>query len=201
MKKLHLIILILALPVICIAQKWELKKNEDGIAVYTAKLQDEKFKEIKVICEFKGTIAQLIKIMQNVDHNKDWIYNNKVSYLINRKNRDTLTYYSEVSLPWPVSNRDLVMQQCFIRDTVNKALRIEVKTVTNVMPPKPKLVRVPYSLGLWTVKTMPNNKIRIEYIFSVDPGGSLPAWVVNFLATAGPFNTFKNLKALIETKK
>ena len=86
MKKLQLFIFLSLLSSFCFAQeKWDLKKNENGIAVYTRKLNTGKFKEIRVICEFNGTMAQLTKVLQNVNHHKDWVYNTKVSYLIKRK--------------------------------------------------------------------------------------------------------------------
>lgn len=201
MKKLQLFIFLSLLSSFCFAQeKWDLKKNENGIAVYARKLTTGKFKEIRVICEVKGTEAQLYKILQNVNHHKDWVYNTKVSYLIKRKSKDTLFYYSEVSLPWPITNRDLAIRLTFERDTMNKILKVQARSTDNILPEKSGLVRVPYSLGLWNVTALPNNRIKIDYTFSVNPGGALPAWLVNSMATAGPYNTFKSLKALIERK-
>jgi hypothetical protein len=200
MKKACLIILLSFTSLTVFAQvNWELKKDKDGIAVYTGKVKDEKFKHVRAICTINTSIEKLIKVMQDVDHHKNWVYNTKVSSLVKRKGRDTVTYYTEVSLPWPVSNRDLVMQQSMTRDSINKTLKIEVHSVSGVLPEKPGKVRVPFSQGLWNITTVANNRIRIEYVFNVDPGGSIPAWLVNMLSTAGPFNTFKNLKSLLET--
>jgi len=200
MKLLALILLLL--PTICIAQdSWELKKNEDGIAVYTRKLDNEKFKEIHVVCEINGNIKQLYGILQNVNHHKDWVYGTMDSHLINRNSADTIYYYSSVHLPWPASDRDLTVQLILKRDNNDKTLHVHAMGINNLLPKKPKLVRVPYSLGLWNVSTLNGNKIKIDYIFSVDPGGSLPAWLVNMMAVRGPFNTFKNLKGLMENGK
>lgn len=197
----QLVVLFLLIPFVCIGQdNWELKKNLDGIAVFTRKLDNEKFKEIKVLCEFNASKTQLIKILQNVNHHADWVYGTKNSYLISKKNKDTLYYYSETALPWPVSNRDLVIQLSFAEDTVNKILKIRALSMPKMLPEKPNLIRVPFSLGLWNVITLPNQHIKIEYTFSVNPGGTLPAWLVNYSATTGPYNTFKKLKALIEIK-
>jgi hypothetical protein len=128
------------------------------------------------------------------------VYNTKISYLIKRKSKDTLFYYSEVSLPWPMANRDLAIRLTFEKDSLNKTLKVQARSTDNILPDKPGLVRVPYSLGLWTIITLPNNHIKIDYTFSVNPGGALPVWLVNSMATAGPYNTFKNLKGLIERK-
>ncbi len=202
MKKLRIIILLSVIPFICVAQgNWELKKNENGILVYTRKLNNERYKEIKVLCQLNASAAQLTKILQDVNHHKDWVYNTKTSNLISRKNKDTLYYYSETTLPWPLNNRDLVIQLTFAEDITNKVLKIQALSMPKMLPDKPNVVRVPYSLGLWNVITLPNNQIKIEYTFSVNPGGALPAWLVNFTATAGPYNTFKKLKELLESKR
>jgi len=194
-----LMIVLAVVPGFCFAQdNWELKKSEDGIAVYARKLNNEKFKEIRVLCEFKSTTVRLMKVLKNVNHHKDWVYNTRVSYLIARKAHDTTIYYSEISLPWPVSNRDIIVQLSFEQDSVRKTLKIHARGMPGILPKKPNLVRVPYSLGLWNVTTLPNQSIKIDYTFSVNPGGALPAWLVNFTATAGPYNTFKKLKALLE---
>jgi hypothetical protein len=133
-----------------------------------------------------------------VNHHKDWVYGTKVSHLIARKTHDTTIYYSEIALPWPVANRDIVVQLSFEQDTIQKILKIQARGIAGILPKKPNLIRVPYSLGLWNVTSLPNKKIKIEYMFSVNPGGALPVWLVNFTATAAPFNTFKKLKKLME---
>lgn len=195
-------LLFLLMPMICTAQdNWELKKNETNIAVYSRKLDNEKFKEIRVVCEINGSIQQLYGILQNVNHHKDWVYGTMDSHLINRKSTDTVYYYSSVNLPWPASNRDLTVQLTFKRDNDGKTLHVRAFGVNNILSEKPGLVRVPYSLGLWDIQTLNNGKIKIDYTFSVNPGGSLPAWLVNMMAVRGPFNTFKNLKELMEKGK
>lgn len=182
----------------CLAQeKWTLTKNEDGIAIYTRRLNNEKFKEIKAVCDFPGSTDRLIKILKNVNRHIDWVYATKRSFLLSQKSPDTLFYYSETELPWPLSNRDLALQLTFSKDKDN-TVSIQAKSMPQLVPRKANIVRVPYSLASWRVTDSGNYRIKIEYTFSVDPGGSLPSWLVNYTATAGPFNTFKKLKAMLE---
>lgn len=185
----------------CFSQEeWSLKKDKNGIAVYTRKLNNEKYKEIRVVCEFRASTNDLAEVLQDVDHHKDWVYKTIKSYLISRKNRDTLFYYSEISLPWPASNRDATVQLAFAHDAVNNNLAISVRSLPDLLPRKPGLIRVPYSLGLYQVSGLPGNRIKIDYTLRVNPGGSLPAWLVNYTATIGPYNTFVKLKELVEKK-
>jgi hypothetical protein len=176
---------------------WQLVKDADGIKVYTRRQPSEKFKEVRADFEAQGTEDQLIGILENIPHHKDWSYGTKRTFLINKKNKDTLIYYSEVSMPWPLSNRDLVIQLTFKKDTVDHTLQIQAKSINGVLPPKPDLIRVPSSLAEWEVKVLPNKLLDIQYTLSADPGGALPAWLVNLAASVGPYNSFQKLKALL----
>ncbi|MGZ3764801.1 MAG: START domain-containing protein [Mucilaginibacter sp.] len=198
-KGLQLLIILTSLSFACLAQEqWQLIKNEDGIKVYSRRLDNEKFKEVRADFDLKGTEEQLITLIQNIPHQHDWSYATKRSYVINKKNKDTLIYYTEVALPWPLTNRDVVVELSFRRDTLNKALFIQAKSIAGILPDKPNLVRVPFSLALWDVSILPNKLLRVKYTLSTNPGGALPAWLVNFAASTGPYNSFQKLKYLIK---
>ena len=74
-----------------------------------------------------------------------------------------IIYYSEIALPWPLSNRDAVIQISFAKDTVNNLLHIRAKSIPGVIPKYPDLVRIPNSLATWEVAQLPNKKLKIEY--------------------------------------
>ncbi|EHQ30274.1 START domain-containing protein [Mucilaginibacter paludis] len=198
MKKIGVSVLLLISQIICYAQeKWTLRKDENGIAVYSRMLGSEKYKEIRVVCEFDAPAEKLVKVLQNVKDHKNWVYKTIRSYQISRKNKDTLYYYSEIALPWPASNRDATVQLAVATDSLG-TFTITVKSMPNLTPAKPNLVRVPYSVGTYKVNSLPGNRIRVDYTLSVDPGGSIPAWLVNYTATVAPYYTFVKLKALVE---
>ena len=49
----------------------------------------------------------------------------------------------------------------------------------------------------WKLFAISAKLIRIEYTIQVDPGGSIPAWVLNLFSTKGPFETFSKLKEML----
>jgi len=184
---------------LCVAQgKWVLTKDEDGIKVYTRLLNTGKFKEVKAVFELYATESQLVGVLQDITRHKDWSYGTKSTYLISKRGKDTVIYYSEISLPWPLCNRDLVIELSFKKDTVNNVLHIRAKSIPGIVPVKSGLVRVPSSLASWDVTPMSNHLLKIEYILSADPGGALPAWLVNLGASVGPYNSFTKLKDIIQ---
>ncbi|GAA4310475.1 hypothetical protein GCM10023149_05170 [Mucilaginibacter gynuensis] len=48
------------------------------------------------------------------------------------------------------------------------------------------------------ITPLKNGQIKVEYSLHVDPGGALPAWLVNMFATDGPMKIFRNLKLQLQ---
>ena len=181
-----------------ISQNWKLDKNKDGIKVYLAENPKSKFKSIKVETTLPGTYDKLIAILTDIDRLKGWVYNTKMSYLIKKLSPYDLYYYTETSIPWPMENRDAVEHLRIMRDSLQRFMKVTSENENRFVPEKEGKVRVVHSLINWYV-TMPTPKtISIVYTFDVDPGGNLPAWLVNSFADKGPYESFKKLGALLK---
>ena len=177
---------------------WKLTKVKDGISVYQSAVKYSNYKSIKVECTFQGTYDKLITVLNNVSGQKDWVYHNKEAYIVKRVNPHEFYYYTEASLPWPMTNRDAIVHLTINKDSLNRFLHITSVGVPDYMSEKSGKVRVASSSIIWNV-TMPTpNTIRIIYIFEADPGGSLPAWVANMFADKGPYETFKKLGEILK---
>lgn len=180
--------------------KWKLSKDKDGIKVYLSENPRSKFKSIKVECTLLGTFDQLISILTDVEHLKDWVYNTKTSYLIKKISPYDMYYYTETTIPWPMSNRDAVVHLRIIRDSSQSFVKISSTNENRLVPEKDGKVRILYSLINWYV-TMPTSRtISIIYTFEADPGGNLPAWLVNSFADKGPYESFKKLAEMLKRK-
>ena len=191
------ILIFLLLPALALTASaqysWKLSKDKDGIKVYESGTKNSDFKSIKVECTLPGNYDKFIALMNDVPHYKDWVYRAKNSYLIKRISPDEFYYYIETSLPWPLSNRDAVFHSKTNRDSLNRYLNIKTITEPSFIAEKSGKVRVPYSSIDWYL-TMPSAKtIHLIYILEIDPGGYLPAWLVNIFADKGPYETFKRL--------
>ena len=173
---------------------WDLRRNENGIAVYSRKVTNVSFKEIKVECELPGTSAQLVRIIKDVAHHPDWVYGVKEASILKKKSESNFIYHTQSDLPWPVADRDLVAENIIYPSTPNGRVIIAVHSLKDYLPKKNGYVRIPYSEASWDILPLPNNKIKITYIFRVDPGGTIPAWLVNATIATGPYNSFVKLR-------
>jgi len=107
-------------------------------------------------------------------------------------------YYTETTIPWPMSNRDVVVHLTMTRDSLNRFLKIIAAGVPGYIPEKSGKVRVVRSLIRWYVTMPSSTSISIVYTFEADPGGNMPAWLVNMFADKGPYESFKKLSQILK---
>jgi len=177
------------------AQKiWVLRKDKEGIKISTRQSDRSKFNDIKVEMDLPGTIFQLAAILTDVDNYAQWVYSTSKSILIKKITPNKLVYYSEFNAPWPAMNRDLYAVMEITTDSIYHLLKVISVGEQNYQPPKIDFVRIPFSKGLWNITTVSENVIHLIYVVELDPGGSVPAWIVNIFSTKAPLETFKNLK-------
>lgn len=180
--------------------EWELKSNEGGIKVFTASQQGSNIKAMKAEFNAKGTPEMLAGILLDINQQPDWVYSTKSSTLIKKVGEYELVYYTEKSMPWPLSNRDAVMHVKIAHNPVTKIMTVHATTVDGVMKAKKGIVRIPSSTVTWKVTPLNNHEMKIEYTAQADPGGSVPAWITNMFLTKGPLETFKKLREILEKK-
>lgn len=177
---------------------WNLVKDNGWIQVFESNMERSNFKRIKVECIVDGTFDKLLEILNNVDNHKTWIYKTKGSHIIKRVSANEYYYYTETELPWPIQDRDAVVHIKFHRDSQNRFLKIAAVGVPDYLPLTGGKIRVPRSANSWMVTVPAPNKLQITYVFEADPGGSLPAVLVNALVDKGPFESFKKLAAQLK---
>jgi START domain len=187
---------------IATAQKtWKLIAEKDGIYVYTQDLEDSKFKAVRAVCTVDCGVAKLSYVLMDVSNTKDWVYATKVCTLLKKMSPTDIYYYSEVELPWPVSNRDFIIRITLTQDEKTKVARIIAENHPQYVPEKKNVIRIPKSSGNWTLTPIGQGRTKVEYVIHVDPGGSVPAWLVNILADVGPYSSFTKLKKEVKKEK
>ena len=173
---------------------WKLSTDKEGIKIFTGTVSNSKVKAIKVECYLNATPAQLAAVVMDVKNSPEWVYHTKSCMLIKQVSSSELYYYSEISLPWPAQNRDFVAHLTVTKNPVSKALTIDGPAVPGYVPVKDGIVRVDHSSGKWIITPTSATQVKVEYTIHTDPGGDLPAWLVNMFATDGPLQIFRNLK-------
>lgn len=179
-------------------ENWELKTTKKGISIFTRTFPDSRFKAVKVECDLEATLSQLVAVILDVNTGAEWVYSTKSSVLLKQVSLSELYYYSEVNVPWPVSNRDFIALLKVVQDPYTRTVTVYGPTIPDYLPVKKDIVRVAQAEGKWIITPVDKNHLKVEYTLRMDPGGNIPAWLINLFATKGPYESFKNLKRQIQ---
>lgn len=176
---------------------WDLAKDKNGIQVFTANAGSSGRKYIKVSAVLTGTIDKAEKIFRDIARQKDWVYATHQSSLVQKINDDQLLYYNETALPWPVNSRDIAIFMKLKEDPDHHTLTIKQEGRPAAVPVHKGIVRIPHLEGSWQFQEEGKGQLKTEYLLDIDPGGTLPSWLVNLFITKGPYKTFVNLQKLL----
>jgi hypothetical protein len=185
--------LIFNLPLLA-QNNWTPQKEKDGIKISNRRAAASQFNDIRVEADLPGNTEQLAAILLDVDHYRDWSYATKKSVLVKQEGPRNLIYYTEIEVPWPATNRCFYAGFELKENTAAHSVQVISVNLPDYGTIPPDLIKVPFSKGVWNITTISKNKIHVDYVLELNPGGSLPAWVLNLFSTKGPLETFENIK-------
>jgi len=175
-------------------EAWTLKKDKNGIKVFARKNKGFKFNELKVETLFEGKISQLAAVIFDIQNQKNWVYKTVKSELLKTVASTDVYYYTEIEVPWPLDNRDMAVRMTIQQNPQTKVMTIVAKNVDNYLAAKKDKVRIKYSNATWVATPVSSTQYKVEYRIQFDPGDDVPAWILNLFSTAGPYESFINLK-------
>lgn len=169
-----------------------LKIDKDGVRAYTCENKDSKFRMVKVLFEADTTAEHLASVMFDIAGYNNWQYKTINAAVLQQISDSELIYYAEFVSPWPFSNRDVVVRLKMERAGPN--LKFIYNGIPDFIPEKEGITRVASSASSLDVVTIRPGRIKVEFRSNVDPGGHLPAFLMNQFAVDGPFESFSELR-------
>lgn len=174
--------------------EWKFVTEKEGIRISSRGVADSKIKALRVDCILNAGTAAIVALLMDIDASVQWVSHTKTCTLVKQISPSELYYYSEVSLPWPLDNRDFVAHIKVTQDPITKVVTVDAPAVKGFVKNRDNLVRITHSTGMWRLTPLGNNSTKVEYTLQVDPGGVIPVWLVNSLSAQGPMESFKGMK-------
>ena len=166
--------------------EWELRKDENGIKVYTKEKGDTHIYMYKVITSLPAKPEKIYR--QVVDFRENLKYMELVdslSFLVKQKDK-RYRNYMHFDMPWPVKNREMVMEMN-VRFTQD-GIYLESKNVAGILQNKKRTIPIDDFQEKWKIEKSINGAgSRITVTGWVNPGGAIPVWVVNLFSTRTPY--------------
>ena len=192
MRRIFFLALTLPLCNIMHAQdNWELKKEEEGIRVYTRYIEGSDIKAFRAEAVMEGKLSAF-----DLDSYPELFETNTYAEALESTDT-TLVYYSRTGVPWPLKDRDGVYALGFSQHYGNKSVTVSVRSVEGARPDADDHVRIHSASGKWMFLPVDHNKVEVIFEMQADPGGNLPAWVINMFLVDTPLKDMKNLRVRV----
>jgi hypothetical protein len=175
------------------AYEWELKKQADGIDVYTRRVSDSDIKEFKGEGIVRVGVGTIVELLRDSAQFKDWFPRTSASALLERDG-DVSYQYSVMSTPWPISDRDNIFRSVMARDEATGRVEITVEAAPDHYPVQKRLHRVTRANGSWLLTPNGLNETHVRFIMHLEPGGGIPDWMINTQIIATPFEALVNMR-------
>jgi hypothetical protein len=188
------------IPVSLSAQEWKFIKERDGIKVYTRNEEDNPVKSYKGVVDMNTDMARLRKVIGSTDSFDWWDDNIKEIKVLEYQKEKLIKYYLIYDVPWPFEDRDLCVESLITNDSVTGKRMVRATPLRDVIPENPDMVRIKNYWQSWTMEPAGNGIIHVTLEGSVDPAGSIPAWIINMVITDTPLNIIKKVRDIVEVK-
>lgn len=202
-KKLYFALLTL-LPLLLLSEQsaadWQLKKDVDGIRVYTQEIEGSEFKEFKGIITLQNSIDSVMAVLMDIDSYPEWFYRCKQAKIIKQINSNERQVYQQSALPWPVKDRDIVYHSRQIQDKEGGSILIKFEAISDDSISTAG-VRIERSKGSYKIEHLETGETKVTWQSFTDPAGKLPQWLTNAMVTDLPYKSLSALRKQLSLSK
>jgi hypothetical protein len=176
-------------------QDWKLRKEENGITIFTRSVPGTSFDEFKAIVLIPdASLDEVIDVLLDVKNYPDLIYDCAEAKILFQKGKYYDIHYFIIKAPWPIKDRDAIYESVTTFSNGRKLAHISLSPMGGYMPDKENLVRMYKGVGYWELEEDEKKSVKITYQFHGFPGGIIPAWLSNSVIVSNPYRTLLNLK-------
>jgi hypothetical protein len=176
---------------------WTLKRNQEGISVYTRKVSGSNILEFRGKVIVDAPLDRIITLFEDDSKVPLWFYHGSQATVVERPDDLSRVYYYIAKLPWPIADRDTVFERIKSIDLSSGEITYTLKSLPDRLPRKKSIVRVIYLKSSWRFIPLLNGHTEIYFQQYSRPEGSIPPFILNHLAVDVPFYSLKNFRSLL----
>ncbi len=186
-------------PLVAEEEKWHLAYETGGIEVYRRVTGNSKFLEFKAVGDLRGEMSEYVSAIFDTDKHTDWAPRCLEARNIEKINDRELIIYTVYAGVWPTADRDYAARVSMASEPDIPIVRIDVERVELADAPSDttERVHIPYLKSCWIFEQISQDFTRVELRAHVDPGGWIPAWLVNLGYSKVPYQFLQNLESQV----
>ncbi len=184
-----------------IKEDWKRVKEGEGIQIFLSKTPESGFQTFRGVAILETSIETILTLFGDIQAHTQLLFRCTHSSLLKEiSSCEYITYYV-LDAPWPVMDRDSVNYIRVLDDPASSEVTITMKEYQGFLSAQPNRVRVSNFEGFWRLKPLNGGNVEVTLQLHVDPGGWLPAWIINRAVEVFPYKTLCNLKNMVKLPK
>lgn len=181
--------------------EWRLVSDQDSLKIYTRRSAVSAIKEVKIRAQLNCELSEIVAALEDIPSQKDWLIRTKEIRYVEEIAPGQFSYYLSTDMPFPVKDRDIVVNYRRTYDHATREVAIEYEEIDGGVPMLKSHVRIPDMKASYKLTSPEEGKVSLEYYLYIDAGGILPNWVVNLAITKGPESTMNGLFDIVHSGK
>jgi len=141
-------------------------------------------------------ITKLVEVLLSEDGEmrKAWVDRLVQFHILDKRGANDWTFYTAYDMPWPIEDRDYVVEGAMKIDSAKNEVVISLKSGQSAKAPKTVGVRADLTESWYKLVPLPGDKTEVTVSIQTDPRGEIPPWLVNLIQKSWPANTLSKLE-------
>lgn len=175
------------------ADDWQLQSQKDDISVYTSDIPGQSLRAFRGVTIVNKPLDKTIAFLSDTANMPQWFYHMKLAKDVTLPGSSAEYRYLVIAGIWPVQDRDAFVQVSH-RNQTDGSVLIVAQSVSGKYPQQNCCVRIPKMLSSWLAVPIDDTHTEVTLTTKSDPGGMLPLWIANLVATDMPRETLLALR-------
>lgn len=177
---------------------WRQIDDDDGIKIWKLEIPGVEVPGFRGETVMNTSAESVADYLKHVELHTQWMYRCSESAIVKRFDEDAAIVYNRTDTPWPVWDRDAVLDTAFVTSADNKVITLTFKNIDSKLRPLPdSVIRMPRLVGSYRMEKLAPGKTKVTYTVEVDIGGSVPDWMAEMVARDMPYKTLLKLRSRV----
>jgi hypothetical protein len=181
-------------------EDWKQVREADKpgeVDVFVRPVDDSPIKMFRGVIEVPQPMLSVMAVMGDIKQYPEWVFQcSDAEIRPDQWGPDVIRI--KINGIWPVSDRDIAARSTIEQNPDTNAITIHSRAVEGVVPRQDNWLRIPELDNRFRLEPLDNGGSRITFRTFVNPGGHIPAWLANFVATRAPEYTLTNMAELLK---
>lgn len=190
------------LSVSSLANEWKqvrVASERTDVSTWVKPIEGNPLNAFRGQTEVPYPMLTAIAVLADVQNYPEWVFQCHSARLMPEVSDDLA--YIHIKGIWPVADRDGVARTAIIQDSATLKTTLHSVAAHGVLEDVEGTVRLPALDNRFILEPLADGWTRITFETFVDPGGMIPAWLANLVATRAPLTTLQKMQVRMAKKR